>query len=72
MQYFYSGLYPSTGGLSAKWVDEVRVYRGGYSGDRTTLLTDIKEPEPTKSGLSTITLIISGLSVLFLIRGSYR
>ena len=71
-QYFYSGLYPSTGGLSAKWVDEVRVYRGGYLGDRTTLLTDTREPEPTKSGLSTIPLVITGLFGLFYIRGSSR
>jgi len=57
-QYFYSGLYPSTGGLSAKWVDEVRIYRGRYHGDRTTLLEPSNQQitdsasEPTNTSLS--------------------
>jgi len=33
-QHFYD-LAPSTNGFTIKWVDEVRVYRGGYTGDRT-------------------------------------
>lgn len=31
-QHFYE-LYPSTNGLSVKWVDEIRIYSGGYTGD---------------------------------------
>jgi len=31
-QHFYE-LYPSTNGLSIKWVDELRIYRGGYTGE---------------------------------------
>lgn len=30
-QHFYE-LYPSTNGLSMKWVDEIRIYSGGYTG----------------------------------------
>ncbi len=33
-QYFYSDLLPSTSGISVKWVSEVRLYRGGFLGDR--------------------------------------
>jgi hypothetical protein len=36
-QHFYSegsNIYPSTNGLSVKWVDELRIYTGGYTGDR--------------------------------------
>lgn len=61
-QYFYSGLYPSTSGLSSKWVDEVRIYRGGYTGDPSAPIKSI--PEPTKtpaSGLSVFSLLVSGL-----------
>jgi hypothetical protein len=32
-QYFFDELYPSTSGLSVKWVDEVRIYSGGYQGE---------------------------------------
>jgi len=31
-QHFYE-LYPSTNGFTVKWVDELRVYSGGYTGD---------------------------------------
>jgi hypothetical protein len=32
-QYFYGELYPSTNGLSVKWVDEIRIYTGGMPID---------------------------------------
>ncbi len=32
-QHFYGDLYPSTNGLSVKWVDEIRIHTGGYTGD---------------------------------------
>jgi hypothetical protein len=38
-QHFYSegsNIYPSTNGLSVKWVDELRIYTGGYTGERGT------------------------------------
>ncbi|MDD5093574.1 MAG: argininosuccinate synthase [Dehalococcoidia bacterium] len=28
-QHFYEGLYPSTNGLSGKWIKEIRIYSGG-------------------------------------------
>ncbi|HQJ88554.1 MAG TPA: argininosuccinate synthase [Methanoregulaceae archaeon] len=33
-QYFYNDLLPSTSGISVKWVSAVRLYRGGFKGDR--------------------------------------
>ncbi len=32
-QHFFGDLSPSTNGLSVKWVDEIRIYAGGYTGD---------------------------------------
>ena len=69
-QYFYSGLYPSTSGLSSKWVDEVRIYRGGFTGDRTAPIKDTPVPGSTqKSGLSLTSLIISVMVSLVAVWG---
>jgi hypothetical protein len=43
-QYFYSGLLPSTSGLNVKWVDEVRVYKGGFKGDKGKPVKSQNEP----------------------------
>lgn len=43
-QHFYD-LYPSTGGLTVKWVDEIRVYSGGFSGERGALAASLNNPE---------------------------
>ena len=43
-QYFYSGLYPSTSGLNVKWIDEVRVYKNGFTGDRGKPVKSLNEP----------------------------
>lgn len=40
-QHFYD-LLPSTSGLSVKWVDEVRVYEGGYQGERSALVKSLQ------------------------------
>lgn len=72
-QHFYD-LYPSTSGLSIKWVDEVRVYQGGFTGDRGSLASSLIEkpvpkaatPVPTETPLSTI-VVIGGVSIGVLI-----
>ena len=33
-QHFFGDLSPSTSGLSVKWVDEIGIYAGGYTGAR--------------------------------------
>jgi len=35
--HLFDNLYPSTGGYTVKWVDEVRIYRGGYQGSSDLL-----------------------------------
>ncbi|MDV2481732.1 argininosuccinate synthase [Methanoculleus sp. Wushi-C6] len=42
-QHFYD-LYPSTGGLTVKWIDEVRVYSGGYHGEKGALAGSLDGP----------------------------
>ncbi len=44
-QHFYD-LLPSTSGLSVKWVDEVRVYEGGYQGERSALVKSLQKTGP--------------------------
>lgn len=34
-QYFYNDQLPSTSGVSVKWVGELRIYQGGFKGDRS-------------------------------------
>jgi hypothetical protein len=45
-QHFYE-LYPSTNGFSVKWVDELRIYSGGYSGERGDVAKSMPTPTPT-------------------------
>ncbi|PKL61586.1 MAG: argininosuccinate synthase [Methanomicrobiales archaeon HGW-Methanomicrobiales-2] len=42
-QHFYD-LYPSTGGLTVKWIDEVRVYTGGFHGEKGALAGSLDGP----------------------------
>ncbi len=35
--HLFENLYPSTGGYTVKWVDEIRVYAGGYRGTEDLL-----------------------------------
>jgi len=35
--HLFDNLYPSTGGYTVKWVDEIRIYPGGYKGTSDTL-----------------------------------
>jgi hypothetical protein len=46
-QYFYNDLLPSTSGISVKWISEVRVYRGGYTGDRHAPVKSLQDATPT-------------------------
>jgi len=35
--HLFDNLYPSTGGYTVKWVDEIRIYPGGYDGSSDLL-----------------------------------
>jgi hypothetical protein len=51
--HLFENLYPSTSGYTVKWVDEVRVYQGGYQGSADLLpksfSSKMDEPSPVKS-----------------------
>jgi len=63
--YFYEGLYPSTSGLTVKWVSEIRIYEGGYTGETGVLAKSMttQTPVPTTPASSPIFFgsIIAGL-----------
>ncbi len=64
-QHFYD-LYPSTGGLTVKWIDEVRVYTGGFHGERGALAGSLDGPatkatEPVKSPLPLVVTLAAAL-----------
>ena len=67
--HLFDNLYPSTGGYTVKWVDEVRIYRGGYNGSADLLPKSFESkmdetypaPAPTKSHWN---LYAAGIAVL--------
>ena len=72
-QHFYD-LYPSTGGLTVKWIDEIRVYSGGFHGEKGALAgslngaTEKATTEPAKSPLSPMVTLAAALGVAALRR----
>ena len=45
-QYFFEGEYPSTNGLSGKWISEIRIYSGGIPANEGMLAA----PDAHESG----------------------
>ena len=45
--HLFDDLYPSTNGYTVKWVDEVRIYQGGYHGATDSPVESIVTPTPT-------------------------
>jgi len=65
-QYFYDGQYPSTNGLSGKWISEVRIYSGGAPAD--LVIAPHGNSEPTKAaGLSPWLATIMGVTGVALV-----
>lgn len=66
-QHFYGDLYPSTGGLTVKWIDEIRIYTGGYHGERGALAGSLDGPateattEPLKTPISLMITLIAAI-----------
>jgi hypothetical protein len=73
-QYFYSGLLPSTSGLNVKWIDEVRVYKGGFKGEKGKPIKSLNEPtnkqntESTPFGIFALLGALCAAASLFLWR----
>jgi hypothetical protein len=62
-QYFYNDLLPSTSGISVKWVSEVRLYRGGYHGDRHAPVKSLQDASNTTAATLPPTTTRAGLPV---------
>jgi hypothetical protein len=69
--YLFDDLYPSTSGYTVKWVDEVRVYAGGYHGVKGALAKSLEEKAmpPTTTPESPLTPVscIAGIVTLVLL-----
>ncbi|NTV00031.1 MAG: argininosuccinate synthase [Methanoregulaceae archaeon] len=72
--HLFDNLYPSTGGYTVKWVDEVRVYRGGYTGSADILpksyeskMDETYPPPPTESPLP-VSSVLAGFGLVVLLR----
>ena len=52
--YLFDNLYPSTNGYTVKWVDDIRIYQGGYTSADLAPVKSLRTetPRPTKSPLS--------------------
>jgi hypothetical protein len=73
--HFYE-IYPSTNGYTVKWVDEIRVYSGGYEGATDVPVKSLAEeegsvkPTPLPVGIALFALgLAAGCAVVFRRRG---
>jgi hypothetical protein len=73
--HLFENLYPSTSGYTVKWVDEVRIYQGGYHGSSDNLpksyeskMEEAYPPPPTPAPLLFLTLG-AALGVTVILRG---
>lgn len=71
--HLFEDLYPSTSGYTVKWVDEIRVYPGGYKGSSDILpksyeskMDETYPPPPTKSPLL-LSTILAGCGAIVLL-----
>ncbi|WOF16965.1 argininosuccinate synthase [Methanoplanus sp. FWC-SCC4] len=68
--HLFDNLYPSTSGYTVKWVDEIRVYKGGYKGETNapskSLSNDLKNENNEKTDMSAP---LSPLTIIFAITG---
>jgi len=74
--HLFDNLYPSTSGYTVKWVDEVRIYQGGYHGSADNLpksyeskMEEVYPPPPTQGGLLFLTIVAAIGVLLVLGRG---
>jgi hypothetical protein len=59
-QYFYGELYPSTNGLSVKWIDEIRIYGGNIPLDPGAEDESSSTPWPVAVGITVGLLVVTG------------
>ena len=65
-------MYPSTNGLSVKWVDEIRIHTGGYTDDAGGPAKSM--PTPTSSPMPGFEAVftIAGLLLVVYALGSRK
>jgi hypothetical protein len=69
--HLFDNLYPSTSGYTVKWVDEIRVYEGGYHGSSDALPKSFESkmvesylpPEKSPAELAPVMLAIFGAGI---------
>jgi hypothetical protein len=72
--HLFEDLYPSTSGYTVKWIDEVRIYTGGYHGTKGALAKSLQDKAATpatttqKSPLSLAACIV-GIGFVLLLAG---
>ena len=64
-QHFFGDMYPSTGGLSVKWIDEIRIYRGGYTGEEGGPAKSMSTPTSSPVPGFELVVAIAGLMLAF-------
>jgi len=71
--HLFDNLYPSTGGYTVKWVDEVRIYHGGFHGSADNLpksyeskMNETYPPPTTKSPLL-VSTVLAGCGLIILL-----
>jgi hypothetical protein len=65
-QHFFEGQYPSTNGLSGKWITELRIYSGGVPANLTIELAQQVPPAETKRTLPWLPIVLglAGVSLV--------
>ena len=71
--HLFDNLYPSTGGYTVKWVDEIRIYPGGYHGSTGNLpksyeskMNEVYPPPPKESPIL-ISTVLAGCGLIALL-----
>lgn len=64
--HLFDNLYPSTSGYTVKWVDEIRIYPGGYRGSSDALpksyeskMDETYPPPPTQSPVHIVSVLVA-------------
>jgi hypothetical protein len=72
--HLFDDLYPSTSGYTVKWIDEVRVYSGGYHGTKGALAKSLEDKAATPSTTTQKSPLlpfacISGIIIIIMLNG---
>jgi hypothetical protein len=73
--HLFDNLYPSTNGYTVKWIDEVRIYSGGYHGEKGSTVKSLSASAETttahaQSPLSVMPILLAMILLLLVVRRS--